>query len=74
MKNVIILTVVLHFSITAYADVVGNNIISGLIKAAKERTMHNVTYDGSYFSISYPNGDIPSNIGVCTDLVIRSFR
>ena len=30
--------------------------------------------DGRYFDIDYPNGDIPSNLGVCTDVVIRTFR
>lgn len=45
-----------------------------LSKAALERTRHNVTYDGSYRSIPYPNGDVPANVGVCTDVVIRSYR
>jgi uncharacterized protein YijF (DUF1287 family) len=47
---------------------------SALVKAAKERLEHRVTYDGRYISIPYPNGDVPENIGVCTDVVIRSFR
>ena len=42
--------------------------------AALERTKHEVRYNGAYFSISYPNGDVPSNVGVCTDVVIRSYR
>lgn len=33
-----------------------------------------IQYDPAYFSISYPNGDIPANKGVCTDVVIRSYR
>jgi len=37
-------------------------------------TKQNVTYDPSYFSINYPNGDVPSNKGVCTDVVIRTYR
>ncbi len=45
-----------------------------LVEAAKERTTHQVTYDGGYRSIDYPNGDVPDNVGVCTDLVIRAFR
>lgn len=45
-----------------------------LMKAAIDRTTHEVTYDGSYFSIEYPGGDVPANIGVCTDVVIRSYR
>lgn len=45
-----------------------------LVAAAMERTTQSITYDGSYFSISYPNGDIPEHIGVCTDVIIRSYR
>jgi len=33
-----------------------------------------IIYDPSYFSISYPNGDVPSDRGVCTDVVIRVYR
>ena len=45
-----------------------------LVAAAKSRTHYEVIYDGSYHSIPYPNGDVPVAIGVCTDVVIRSFR
>lgn len=47
---------------------------SELEAAALARTFDRVTYDGSYIQISYPNGDIPSHIGVCSDVVIRSYR
>ncbi|OOV18297.1 DUF1287 domain-containing protein [Flavobacterium sp. LM4] len=33
-----------------------------------------IDYDPTYFAIEYPNGDIPVNKGVCTDVVIRSYR
>lgn len=33
-----------------------------------------IQYDPAYFSIQYPNGDIPENKGVCTDVIIRSYR
>lgn len=33
-----------------------------------------VSYDPTYFSIPYPNGDVPANKGVCTDVVIRAYR
>ncbi|MBS9777727.1 MAG: DUF1287 domain-containing protein [Gammaproteobacteria bacterium] len=42
--------------------------------AALERTKSAVTYDGRYMKIPYPNGDVPASIGVCTDVVIRSYR
>lgn len=47
---------------------------STLIKAAIERTNRSVSYDGRYFSIEYPGGDVPEDIGVCTDVIIRSYR
>ncbi|MBA3727376.1 MAG: DUF1287 domain-containing protein [Armatimonadetes bacterium] len=31
-------------------------------------------YDPGYFEIAYPNGDLPADKGVCTDVVIRSLR
>ena len=34
----------------------------------------NIDYDPTYFSIPYPNGDVPKGKGVCTDVVIRSYR
>lgn len=37
-------------------------------------TKDKVTYDPSYFSIPYPNGDVPKDKGVCTDVVIRAYR
>jgi uncharacterized protein YijF (DUF1287 family) len=52
----------------------GEDISTGLVQAAIERTAHQVTYNGSYRKISYPGGDVPDNIGVCTDVVIRSYR
>lgn len=33
-----------------------------------------VYYDPAYFVITYPNGDVPSNKGVCTDVIIRAYR
>ncbi|MEE9339362.1 MAG: DUF1287 domain-containing protein [Methylococcaceae bacterium] len=45
-----------------------------LSHAALERTTHDITYDGRYIKIAYPMGDVPDSIGVCTDVVIRSYR
>ncbi|PKV52417.1 hypothetical protein ATE84_4532 [Aquimarina sp. MAR_2010_214] len=45
-----------------------------LSDAALALTKNKVTYDPSYFSIDYPNGDVPSDKGVCTDVVIRAYR
>ncbi len=45
-----------------------------LVQAAIERTQQSITYDGSYHQIPFPMGDVPANIGVCTDVVIRTYR
>ena len=31
-------------------------------------------YDGRYFNIPYPGGDVPQGRGVCSDVVIRAYR
>lgn len=45
-----------------------------LSDAAISLTKDNVRYDGTYYKIPYPNGDVPKGIGVCTDVVIRAYR
>lgn len=52
----------------------GDSFEEDIVSAAIDRTSQNVTYDGSYFAIAYPNGDVPEHIGVCTDVVIRTYR
>ncbi|HVF45629.1 MAG TPA: DUF1287 domain-containing protein [Pyrinomonadaceae bacterium] len=52
----------------------GSAFLDRLAEAAVERTSHEVRYDPSYFKIDYPNGDVPAEVGVCTDEVIRSYR
>ncbi len=51
-----------------------NSFTDKLNNAALERLRHRVRYDGKYVKIAYPWGDVPANIGVCTDVVIRSYR
>jgi uncharacterized protein YijF (DUF1287 family) len=45
-----------------------------LSMAALSLTHDKVVYDPSYYTINYPNGDIPKDKGVCTDVVIRAYR
>lgn len=45
-----------------------------LADSALTLTRQYVTYDPTYRVIAYPNGDVPSNRGVCTDVVIRAYR
>lgn len=45
-----------------------------LVEAARERLAASVVYDGRYVGIPYPGGDVPATMGVCSDVVIRSYR
>ena len=38
------------------------------------QTKNDVRYSSKYYNISYPGGDVPSNVGVSTDIVIRALR
>lgn len=64
MKNFILL----------FLFVVQNISSQSLSEAAISIINPNISYDPAYFSISYPNGDVPADIGVCTDVVIRACR
>ncbi len=51
-----------------------SNFYEQLAAAAMSLTEDEVNYDPAYFSIDYPNGDVPNGKGVCTDVVIRAYR
>ena len=45
-----------------------------LITAAREQIGVTVAYDPAYRTIPYPDGDVPPDRGVCTDVIIRALR
>ncbi len=49
-----------------------NPIAAKIVVAA--RAQIGTTYDSRYRQIAYPNGDVPPDRGVCTDVVIRALR
>lgn len=51
-----------------------NTFADRLVEAANFRTTQSVKYDPAYVVIDYPNGDVPAETGVCTDVVIRAYR
>lgn len=71
MKKVLLLILFFTFSFCFSQTITKATELSN---AALLLTQQKVVYDPSYFSIAYPNGDIPSNKGVCTDVVIRAYR
>lgn len=71
MERTLLILLVLLFN-TVWSQTVIEEV--DLVESALELTKQNVTYDPSYFSIDYPNGDVPSDKGVCTDVIIRAYR
>lgn len=45
-----------------------------LVQAAREQIGKTLVYDPAYRKIAFPNGDVPEDRGVCTDVVIRALR
>lgn len=48
--------------------------LSPIATAALHQVGKTVTYDPAYVGLSYPDGDLPMDRGVCTDVVIRALR
>lgn len=71
MKKQILILLLLSFNICISQNETNQLTLSD---AALELIKQNVIYDPSYFSIAYPNGDVPSGKGVCTDVIIRAYR
>lgn len=64
---------IFFFTYSLAADPV-DHFFTNLAHEAKQRTSLNIHYDPAYVQMTYPGGDVPSDTGVCTDLVIRSYR
>jgi uncharacterized protein YijF (DUF1287 family) len=66
-----ILRIALTAILCAYTQ---DGFFSKLSDVAVQLTFDRVKYDPSYFVIPYPNGDVPADKGVCTDVIIRAYR
>ncbi len=42
--------------------------------AAEDQVGVTTIYDPRYIKLAYPNGDVPSERGVCADVIVRAFR
>jgi uncharacterized protein YijF (DUF1287 family) len=60
--------------VTVSAQTVRDPFSLELASAALLLTEQEVVYDPSYYAIPYPDGDIPADRGVCTDVIIRAYR
>ncbi len=45
-----------------------------ILLGARQEVENQTRYDDSYAAIDYPGGDVDSDVGACTDVVIRAFR
>lgn len=59
---------------TAIPARAGVAVAKTVAQAAQAQTKEQVVYDGRYFKIAYPGGDVPAGVGVCTDVVVRAYR
>lgn len=66
----------LHFSASGPIEKreVASAPINKILQKAEEQTHLTKNYTQAYFTIPYPNGDLPIETGACSDVVIRSFR
>ena len=55
-------------------EAIADEFTRSVVAAAIEQTTRTVIYDPAYFRIDYPDGDVPSDRGVCTDVIIRAYR
>lgn len=60
--------------ILLFADRVDCDSAVDLAVAARSQIGRTVLYDPGYYGLTYPNGDVPIERGVCADVVIRALR
>lgn len=68
------LTILFTFIISVFISAQESDFYKRLSNAAIELTKDKVVYDPGYYTIPYPNGDVPAEKGVCTDVIIRAYR
>lgn len=69
-----VLFLILLFCTTSVLFAQDDDFYSKLSNAAMALTKDRVSYDPAYYRIAYPNGDVPADKGVCTDVIIRAYR
>ncbi|HYW96332.1 MAG TPA: DUF1287 domain-containing protein [Bacteroidales bacterium] len=67
-------TILFILSFTVGIAIGQTNFYQELADSALVLTRQKVTYDPAYRVIAYPDGDVPADKGVCTDVIIRAYR
>ena len=71
MRKIISIALFVLIASTSFCQ---SDFFDRLADSAFVLTKQRVEYDPAYFRIAYPNGDVPPDKGVCTDVVIRAYR
>ncbi|MGV3720640.1 MAG: DUF1287 domain-containing protein [Actinomycetota bacterium] len=45
-----------------------------ILARARAEVERGVRYDAAYRSLDYPGGDVPAELGACTDVIVRALR
>jgi len=61
----------LHAQLATLASVTN---AADIVTAARAQIGVTTSYDPAYRKLAYPNGDVPAETGVCTDVVVRALR
>ena len=72
MKKYIFLTLIILLAVCIYSAEASR--IKDFVAAARSQIGKTLFYDPSYQTLSYPNGDVSIDRGVCTDVIIRALR
>ncbi|QQS37373.1 MAG: DUF1287 domain-containing protein [Ignavibacteriales bacterium] len=70
LRSFSILTLIIFTSLTSAQS----DFFVELADSTLTLTKQKVTYSPDYVTITYPNGDVPADKGVCTDVIIRAYR
>ena len=66
--------ILIYLLAIVFIDSADCNPTTGFVEATRAQIRKTVLYDSSYQVLDYPNGDLPIDRGVCTDVIIRAMR
>ena len=66
--------ILVSFLVMVFIEYAYCKTATDFVEAARTQIGKTVLYDSSYRVIDYPNGDLPIDRGVCTDVIIRAMR
>jgi uncharacterized protein YijF (DUF1287 family) len=74
MKTAFPLTVSLFLYLFSLDSVGAEANGQRIVQAARSQIGTTVRYNPAYRALDYPNGDVPAETGVCTDVIVRALR